>query len=258
MAIRAAMKRTASAFIVAAALLGCGGGGGGGGFSGVPMELVPNLRPQPASNLFIQMTDTGAGVQRVLRLASRISNYGEGPMEIVGQIVGADPNFPVPATQVVRWNNGQTTPEPAGEFEFHPEHGHWHWENLVRFRLMNVVNADDPYDPANTEAASTPKVSFCLLDSEKIPGFTGSGQPRRAHYQSCTGNVQGVSAGWTDVYGANLPHQWVVIEGVPDADYWVVLEADPEGILRETDETDNRSAIKINITNNAVTILPWP
>jgi hypothetical protein len=236
--------------------LSCGGGGEGGGFNGIPAEMIPNLRPEKASSLSIENTDTGSGVQRVLRMASRISNYGAGPMELFGNISGAQQGEIVPGFQIIRWNNGDTTTLPAGDFEFHPQHNHWHWENLVTFKLLQAMNAVDPYDPANTLVGANPKVSFCLIDSSRISPFGGPGQPGSPQYSTCNANTQGISVGWSDIYAAFLFGQWIVIEGVADGIYWIVLECDPLGLLQETDETDNRSAVKVQITGNSVTVLP--
>jgi hypothetical protein len=236
--------------------IGCGGGGGGG-FSGIPAEMVPNLRPEKASDFSIDFVNPFQGPsQKVLRLSSRISNYGAGPMEIYGQIVGANTSQTVPAFHRIKWNNGDVTTTPAGDFEYHDSHGHWHWENLVTFRLHQAVNGTDPYDAANTLVASTPKVSFCLVDTDKIPGFNGPGQPNGPRYTSCGQNTQGISVGWRDLYHASIDGQWIVVDGISDGVYWVILESDPTGLLRETDETDNRSAEKIRITGNSVAIEP--
>jgi hypothetical protein len=245
--------------LVAAALAaGCGGsGGGGGGFNGIPAELVPNLRPLKAQDFSISLENIGGGsVQKILRLASLVANFGAGPIEIYGEIEGADHNDLVPAFQRIRWNNGDITQIPAGEFEHHNVHNHWHWENLVSFTLHEAANMSDPYDAANTVVATTPKVSFCLLDTAKIPGFIGPNQPSSRRYRSCGQNTQGISVGWYDIYSAQLYGQWIVIDGVPDGVYWVILETDPTGLLTETDETDNRSAVKIQITGNSVTVIP--
>lgn len=240
-----------------AVALACGGGGGGGGAGGgVPVQRIPNLRPEKAYDLSIENTNTGSSVQRVLRVASRVSNYGSGPMELFGEIVGAPHGTPVPAFQNIRWSNGDVTQMPAGQFEYHDVHSHWHWENLVNFRLLQAANPTDPYDPANTEIGSNPKVSFCLVDSQKISPWSGPPRPGTPQYSECMENTQGISAGWSDIYASFLFGQWIVIEGVGDGIYWVVFETDPEGHLQETDETDNRSAVKIQITGNSVTILP--
>lgn len=241
--------------VTIALALGCGGSGGGG-FTGIPAQRVPNLRPEPAADFSIGQADTGAGMHRVLRLTSLISNYGDGPMEIFGNLVGANTGQPVPAFQIIHWNNGQRTILGAGEFEYHAVHNHWHWENLVNFKLADVVNGADPYDPANTLVGTNDKVSFCLVDFIKIPGFSGPGQPSNARYVSCMGNTQGISVGWTDIYISSLFGQWIVIDGIPDGLYWVILESDPMSLLQETDEADNKAAVKIQITGNSVAVIP--
>lgn len=252
------MRKSSRAALLSIGLacLACGGGGGGGGFTGTPAELLPNLRPEPASDLSISTEDIGTGVHRILRLASRVSNYGIGAMEIYGEIQGANHGDHVLASQIIRWNNGARTVLPAGDFEFHDVHSHWHWENLVRFKLLQAVNTADPYDPGNAELGTTPKVSFCLLDTSKIPGFTGPNQPASKRYKSCGTNTQGISVGWYDLYAAGLYGQWIVIDGLADGLYWITQETDPDGFLKESDETDNRSAVKVQITGNTVTVVP--
>lgn len=241
---------------LAIALAGCGGGGGGGGFTGVPAQMMPNLRPLEPDDFSIEQGDTQTrGTNRILRLATHIANFGEGPMELFGEIEGANTANPVPAEQIIRWNNGDETRRPAGDFEHHDIHSHWHWENLVSFRLAEATNPNDPYDVNNTVVGTTPKVSFCLLDTSRISPWSGP-RPSTARYRVCNRNTQGISQGWYDTYSANLYGQWIVIDGLPDGTYWVINETDPDDLLLESDETDNRVAVKIQITGDDVTVVP--
>ncbi|HRK20885.1 MAG TPA: lysyl oxidase family protein [Fimbriimonadaceae bacterium] len=248
--------RRGLAFSLAIGIAGCGGGGGGGGFSGVPAQLIPNLRPLTPSDFRIEQGDTQTrGTHRLLRLSSHIANFGDGPMEIYGEIETANQMDIVPAEQVIHWNNGDETRRPAGDFEHHDVHSHWHWENLISFQLAEANNPNDPYDPANTVVGSTPKVTFCLLDTSRIPQWTGS-RPNSSQYRNCNQNTQGISRGWFDTYSANLYGQWIIIDGLPDGLYWVINETDPSDLLLETDETDNRIAVKIQITGDNVAVVP--
>lgn len=243
-------------FFVVVASVGCGGGGGGGGFSGVPAQMLPNLRPLTPTDLSIEVGDTSTrGTNRLLRLSTHIANFGVGPMELYGEIEGANTADLIPAEQVIRWNNGDETRRPAGDFEHHGIHSHWHWENLVSFKLAQAVNPTDPYDVANTVVGTTPKVTFCLIDTSRIPLFSGS-RPGSPQYRQCNRNTQGISHGWFDTYHAGLYGQWIIIDGLPDGTYWVINETDPEGILLESDETDNLTAIKIQIVGDNVTVIP--
>lgn len=237
---------------------GCGGGGGGGGgFSGIPAQLMPNLRPLTPTEFRIEVGDTQTrGTNRLLRLSTHIANFGEGPMEIFGEIEGADEMDIVPAEQIIHWNNGDETRRPAGDFEHHDIHSHWHWENLVAFRLAQANNLVNPYDAANTIVGTTPKVTFCLLDTSRIPQWPGGPRPGSAEYRQCNRNTQGISNGWYDTYTANLYGQWIVIDGVPDGIYWVINETDPSDLLLESDESDNKTAVKIQIAGNSVTVIP--
>jgi hypothetical protein len=86
------------------------------------------------------------------------------------------------------------------------------------------------------------KVGFCLEDSghvdshgptAKVYGnhdFCWQGRPDRASL------VEGVSAGWRDVYPWDLAFQWVDVSDVQPGSYWLHSDVDPDGILAEGNE----------------------
>lgn len=225
----------------------------GGGFAaprGSAVELLPNLRPFSPSNFSIATVDTIAGpateFHRVLRFDGTTGNYGLGVLELRGEIIGANPANPVPAFQFVYSDDGSSTSYPAGQFDYHPEHGHWHWQFFATYEMTTEGGA--PVGEDN-------KVTFCIIDITKIKRFIGPGQPSQPAYTQCGTNVQGISVGWADIYSANLFDQWIVIDGVPDGRYWVSMVANPDLVLRESNTADNRASTLIDIRGSRVRVI---
>ena len=100
-------------------------------------------------------------------------------------------------------------------------HGHPHFESFAQADLL---------DGTGTVVAGNRKVSFCLIDNEcAAPQFT-----------SCNG-VQGISAGCADVYEAALPCQYIDLTdaAIGPGPYTLRATLDPDGVLAESDETNN-------------------
>ena len=82
--------------------------------------------------------------------------------------------------------------------------------------------------------------------------------PTRGVYGGCGREVQGISAGWGDTYSSSTPGQELDIRGVPDGRYAIRSTADPENRLLETNDTNNRSIVYIQLTGNRIERLPRP
>jgi hypothetical protein len=89
------------------------------------------------------------------------------------------------------------------------------------------------------------KTGFCLIDSQRMEthgpssgfydldppnNFCGQGEPNK------TSLVEGVSAGWRDIYPRTLAFQWVDASNVQPGRYWVRSEVDPDDWARESNE----------------------
>jgi hypothetical protein len=136
----------------------------------------------------------------------------------------------------------QRSTVPAGCMLFHAGHDHWHIDASAGYQLTRAQDAE-PIVEQN-------KVSFCLRDSDRIR----AGQGQRRHYGECSRNrLQGITVGWSDLYDARLPGQALELPPrLPDGDYCLRLQADPDGMLRESEESDNGSTARISITGNRV------
>ena len=83
------------------------------------------------------------------------------------------------------------------------------------------------------------KVTFCILDEHAMAGVSVEPAPRR--YSTCERDVQGLSVGWADEYGANLWDQWIDLghEPLGDGRYLLRSVADPRNLLGEGGRQQN-------------------
>lgn len=115
-------------------------------------------------------------------------------------------------------------------FEFSECHGHYHFEGYATYQLKN---------PAGEVVAAGHKQAFCLLDSSPV------GNGNRAPQFHC--GFQGITSGWSDVYGAGLDCQWVDITDVPNGDYVLSIGINPERTIPESNYDNNVVEIPVSI-----------
>ncbi|HMP79080.1 MAG TPA: lysyl oxidase family protein [Pirellulaceae bacterium] len=170
----------------------------------------------------------------LLRFTTAFANNGEGHLELRGgQIVNGQQEV----FQRIFYSDGTFQDRLAGHFTYHPGHGHIHFDGYAIHNLRQVTAGNGVGDIVATGG----KISFCLIDITKYNQNAG---PSR--YNSC-GQVQGVTAGWSDVYSRNLADQWINISLVPDGEYWLEVVVDPDNLLLESNPDNNTARILVNI-----------
>ncbi|RYD63821.1 MAG: hypothetical protein EOP83_11200 [Verrucomicrobiaceae bacterium] len=124
-------------------------------------------------------------------------------------------------------------PDPVGNpfFEYQECHGHYHFKGFAASRLL---------DMGGNELRVGRKVSFCLLDTNRWD----RGSATRQRY-NCSS--QGIQAGWGDVYDSGLPGQWIEIGDLAAGSYQLEITVNPDGILAETNYTNNTVVIPVTI-----------
>jgi hypothetical protein len=204
------------------------------------LELKPNLQPFPAYDLALILGGTK------LIFSTTTWNSGDGPLELIaGETGPAGQNV----YQRVHLSDGGFYDRLAGTFEWHPEHNHFHFGDYALYTLQ-PVNA-----PGASQRTSV-KTTFCILDSTKV-NTRLPGAPKRPVYVSCGPDFQGMSVGWGDTYGYNLPGQEIDFTGNPSGDYKLIIEVDPKKRLLEINDGDNIACalIRVNVTNLTVQVL---
>jgi hypothetical protein len=176
--------------------------------------------------------------------------------------------------QAIYRSDGTKRYRPAGDYTFHPTHGHIHYRNFAKYELFAVNPPSDP-DHAGffLPAAKSRKADFCMIDVEnrKFDGdwaATQGNEPRQGAFPDCNiptdvdrkalkgYMVQGISRGWADVYSWPLPGQYIEVSGVPDGDYDVVVTVNPFKLIEETDYDDNVACTRIHLAGKTVSELP--
>lgn len=184
---------------------------------------------------------------RRLYFTTKIENRGPGPLIVEGKTVSTPFGPVTEATQILWRQDGSTCRRPAGTFEFHASHNHFHLNDFAEYQLRRG-------NPLTGEVvARASKVSFCLLDIEPIRGMGG----RRQVFGQCgtQEGIQGLSSGWADVYDDFYPEQLIELDscrtdgGVPPGQYWLVNVADPDDVLLEDreDYASNAGWVSVNI-----------
>lgn len=129
-------------------------------------------------------------------------------------------------------------------FTYAPCHGHYHFNNFAEYRLLNT---------AGQQVAVGQKVGFCLEDVSRWNPAANS-QPQ----YNC--DYQGIQAGWSDIYGGNLPGQWIDITGLAAGTYILEINFDTANRIAEANETNNLARVQVTIRtkDGQVTSSPLP
>lgn len=206
--------------------------------------LEPNLNAERAFNLALQ----NRGGSTVLTFSTTTSNRGLGPLEINGTNE-FDANSKQRVKQRIYDGNGGYTEYSAGFVDYHPQHGHIHFNDYALYELQ----------PVNAPGASSQtgaKTTFCIIDTTRVDRRL-PGAPKKPVYKTC-GTKQGMSVGWGDTYGSHLAGQEVDFTGNPNGDYKLTTTVDPLNKLIETTDFDNESQVCFNVTNSVITPISCP
>jgi Lysyl oxidase len=203
------------------------------------LQLKPNLQAFPAGNLAIVQDLSG---KPQLLFSATTWNNGDGPLVLVaGETDPATEKQKV--YQRVFLSDGTFYDRVAGDFEWHPSHNHFHFEDYALYTLQ-------PLNAPGQSARTSAKTSFCVMDTNAVDTSLPRA-PNKPVYVLCGNAMQGMSVGWGDTYTNQLPGQSIDLTGLPDGVYKLIIEADPKNRLLEINESDNASCVllRISVTN---------
>lgn len=159
-----------------------------------------------------------------------------------------------------------------GSMTYHSAHGHNHVDDWAVMTLRIQTSDPNPLNwPIVGEGA---KIGFCLMDYGQCGTTTGStyyGHCRDENTVYNQGNIllnsnfpnwnlgggayncsvveQGISSGWTDVYGKHLDGMWInVPPNTCNGDYYIVMEVDKNNYFQEEREDNNYTAVPVTLT----------
>ena len=209
------------------------------------LDYLPDLTPIGSTLAeALQIDTTEIAGRTLLRFSTEVANAGAGPLEIWGGATSGDSQQ---VFQRIYQEGGQSRDILAGEFIYHANHGHIHFEGFASYDLVSD-NGD--------VIASGGKTSFCLINiRQPFADVTANADVVHGRGGNNCGQIQGLSAGYSDVYSASLPDQWIDITNVSDGSYWLEVEADPDNRILESDESNNSTRIRIAISNGQVSFI---
>ncbi|MBF6022605.1 lysyl oxidase family protein [Lysobacter niastensis] len=205
---------------------------------------LPNLIPRPA---FGATLSTDAGGRSELRFSTTSWNSGTGPLELAAGSVDTG-SGKQQVYQVIYQTSGPPVLKFAGAFEYHPAHDHMHFNDYALYTLQ-------PVNATGGSQRTGAKTTFCVMDTTAVNlGLPGA--PASAFYNTCGRDLQGMSVGWGDTYGAHLAGQEIDFTGNADGIYKLKIEIDPKKVISESNENDNVSCLLLNIKKpSTVTVL---
>jgi len=217
------------------------------GLLSVQIERLPDL--QTVVPQHVQIVNDHQ--REIIRFSNAIANTGDGPLQFHPEIPDAT------ATEQVFQNAYQDIFDDQGnitrsllvsQFEFHPQHNHWHITGVALFEIRKA-NADGSIGPVF--GTNSIKTTFCLVDWYKLVG--PSKTPERVYFE-CDRNAetQGISPGWADQYHQATPGQELELTGAPVGTYYLVSTANYSEVFLETDYNNNTAWVKFKLKRDSM------
>ena len=213
-------------------------------------DRLPDLGMLHPKNLKIENTSVG---RKLLRFDSVIVNVGAGPFEVHGQRAAGASTMTTQQRIFDDAGGYRDVPTAAIMFFGGDGHNHWHVQDLEEFELTRLDNG--------RLVGTGAKHGFCFYDNY----LYGSSNP--AYYTSSTGvcgvstsdtqTIMGLSVGWGDIYGRNLPDQYIDITGLTSGRYRLTATADASDWFLESNNANNFSWIDIQLKSNKVSIVAY-
>lgn len=212
-------------------------------------RLLPDLQTLPPKDLRL-LHDPSTG-KILIRFSNSILNSGPGKLELIGTPNQTKDQILV--SQRVYAADPEIYDEfKVGEFIFHEQHNHWHLEQFAIYEVWSVGERGI----LEAVVSSGGKVSYCVMDvSRSITDLAEEMISTPRSYTHCEGEIQGLSAGWVDIYESHIPGQWVDITSLRDGIYALVSTVNPDHLLHEEDIDNNTAVIYFEIRDLILTII---
>jgi hypothetical protein len=190
---------------------------------------------------------------RCLRFSFGLSNIGPGPFTIRGPGNAATPQ---PLYQCVQRADGTVFSRPAGMQQFHQEHLHNHYLDLIQVELHRVT---DPEAGTMVPAGDGRKLGYSPADQSIADWDAFNQEPGTGSSLDCDGGGLrfALSIGWGDVYRYQRLGNFVNFGLNPDGLYVVRLKIDPLNTVLEANENDNTSYTYVRVTLDQIDILEY-
>jgi hypothetical protein len=215
--------------------------------------LYPDLRTPPPSRLYFEAPNGAHPDRWVIRFDNKVGNWG-GKLELEA-IWNGDGTKTIYQNVYDQLSGGTMVEHKVvnSDFIYHPTHNHFHFAGFASY-LLTKRDSKGAYRPTTKTGTKT---SFCILDSIPVSLINSSFTKSDV---TCNAHIQGLSAGYADVYTAELPEQWVDIgtAPLPNGQYAILSVADPLNHIKETNESNNAGERFFTVTNGVITLTSAP
>jgi hypothetical protein len=207
---------------------------------------LPDLQTLPPFDF--RLHEYRVSGRREIRFANSVWNSGEAVLELHGEY---DPGKNTVVFNQHLFGEGQREiTHRVGEFSFHKEHNHWHWEDFSIYEIWSLA----PDGSLDEIVATSGKVGYCMLDIRRVTEeeiatvpIDETQVPDTRQFRGCGWRTQGISIGWVDTYFAYTPGQVMDITELRDGFYAFRSTVDPGGNLHEADEGNNSATIYFSL-----------
>jgi hypothetical protein len=184
----------------------------------------------------VKLPDLTVDAER-LAPTTRFETFAADSCEIQEACVDAPGTRRLLSFAALFWNVGTADlvlGDPAGNpaYELSPCHGHYHLGGFATYELL---------DAAGAVVVAGHKQGFCVRDDERLPGTQTA-----ARYDCLT---QGLSVGWGDLYGEDIPCQFIDVTDVPPGAYRLRVTVNDAGLFEE-------ASLENNVATTHVVIAP--
>jgi hypothetical protein len=215
--------------------------------------LYPDLRTPLPSRLYFEAPNGAHPGRWVIRFDNKVGNYG-GKLELEA-ILNSDGTKTIYQNVYDELSGGNMVEHKVvnSDFIYHPTHNHFHFAGFASY-LLTKRDSKGVYRPTTKTGTKT---SFCILDSIPVQFINSSFTKSDT---TCNAHIQGLSAGYADVYTAELPEQWVDIgtAPLPNGQYAIVSVVDPTNKIKETNEQNNAGERFFTVNNGVITLTSAP
>jgi hypothetical protein len=213
-------------------------------------DLLPDLGIEQISHIFLDTTFMPGHV--LLRYGVKLPDAGAGPLRIRATRPDTTQSDLTVKQQIAQTGGGYRTVGTTYTMEYRG--GEWRLGDLEAGWLQNG---------SGSHVAALAKHWYCPADDLEYD-LDLPNAPQSPVYTGCAaGNktllavTVGVSVGWADNYYPRSWMQYIDITGLSDGTYTLYAQADPDGYILESDESNNVTWTKIQISNGTVTILGY-
>jgi hypothetical protein len=200
---------------------------------------------------------------RCLRFSLGPANTGPGPFQMRFESLQGL------ATEGRAWQrlydtDGAFVERPAGFFQYHLTHMHYHHTGMGSLELWRVTDAKKG---RMVLAGHGPKQGFCTADVVMFDFSRFDQAAWNSTESTCvsdstpigtygpTGTIMGITPGWADIYGWSQDGNYVEFGDNPDGLYVVRSTTDVENFVLESNENDNTSYAYIEVKGNSVRVI---